>query len=281
MSTPQGQQIALPGAPKPLSLDPPAGSRLLAGTPEDKHRDNPKAVEIEIIGGIGRDVDASDKRREIKAVADDTPIHVNLHSGGGSVLDSYLIHNSLLAHPAPVSVTILGLAASAASWIPLAADPGMLSMHNTAQMMIHRARMGAFDTADGLQRGAEFLRALDGQSASLYATRTGIGQDEIMALMDAETWMTTEAAAKAGFVDTVIEGSAPSARLDLSRLGDIPDAVALAFGILPESEAPPVDPIVALLRGVESLPPEKVHAADPSVFALAAEALQNSQGAQA
>ena len=240
------------------------------------------AVPIEIVGQIGWDVDAKEIRSQITAADPKAEIAVSLHSPGGSIFDGYLIHNSLRDHPGPVSVKIMGLAASAGSWIPLAADPGQIRMHKLAQLMIHKGRGGAFDTADGLERHAALLRTLDDQMAALYAARTGLESDAILDMMDAETYMTTEEALEAGFVDEIVEGSLPENRLDLSSLADVPEAVAQLFGVIAAPPAEP-DPIMALLVGgqVQDLRPEEIQPIEPDVLALVGAAILEAQGADA
>lgn len=270
-----------------MTKKPAAQTDLFPG--ESPPASGPKApavapVPIDIVGGIGMEVDAKDIRRQITAANPEAEIAVSLHTPGGSIFDGYLIHNSLVDHPGPVSVKIMGLAASAGSWIPLAADPGEIRMHKLAQLMIHKGRGGAFDTADGLDRHAALLRKLDDQMAALYAARTGLSADVIMEMMDAETYMTTEEAKEAGFVDEIVEGDLPENRLDLSQLADVPDAVAELFGVI-EEPAAEIDPIVALLVGgqIQDLRPEEFQPTEPSVLALVGAAIleAQSQGATA
>ena len=45
---------------------------------------------------------------------------------------------------------------------------------------------------------------MDGDIADVYAYRTGKEKDELLAMMDKETWLSAEDAAEMGFVDEVV-----------------------------------------------------------------------------
>lgn len=238
----------------------------------------PAAVQIDIIGEIGWEVEAAEVRKQIKAADPKDDIEVELHSPGGSIFEGFLIYNALKEHPGPVSVKILGLSASAASWIPFAADPGAISMHKTGQMMIHLSRSGAFSDADGMERQAKLLRSLDHQMAELYAGRSGIEPAAALDLMRAETWMTTDEAKEAGFIDIIIDGPDPVNRIDLSK-HDVPAAVSERYGLRPKS---PVHPLVALLSGPDGpqdLKPSDVTPPPPGLLDAVAAVFNDAQGA--
>lgn len=191
----------------------------------------PEPVEISIIGEIGWEVSGADVRKDIKAAGKDAPLAVAVHSGGGSIFESFLIFNSLAEHPGPVSVDILGISLSAASWIPLAADPGKIRIRKLAKVMIHNARGGVFGTAEEMRGRADLLASLDQQMAQLYADRSGKPLAEVAEMMDAETWMSPAEALEFGIVDSVVERPAVENRLDLSNLSNVPDDVAELYGL--------------------------------------------------
>lgn len=211
-----------------------------------------RTIGIEIIGEIGLDVDSRGVRRQVKSASKGDSIAVDLHSHGGSVFESYLIHNTLKAHPGPVSVTILGLAASAGSWIPLAADKGSLFIHNLAQIMAHESRSMAFGTASLMEKQAVLLRKLDSQLAGLYSERTGIDKDEFLSLMESETWWSSEEALDVGLVDKILEKDPISNRFDLSSFKNVPKSVEEFFGALSRPD-PLVKEIENALREVKDL----------------------------
>ena len=54
---------------------------------------------------------------------------------------------------------------------------------------------------------AETLRTYDEALAGAYAAKTGHPRDEILKLMNEETWLTAERAVELGFVDGISEAS--------------------------------------------------------------------------
>jgi cell division septation protein DedD len=53
----------------------------------------------------------------------------------------------------------------------------------------------------GLREFADVLDMLDKSVAKLYAARTGLSQDEVLAMMEKETWMSADEAVNFGFAD--------------------------------------------------------------------------------
>jgi ATP-dependent Clp protease, protease subunit len=139
--------------------------------------------------------------REIKA---DT-IHLRINSPGGSVFAARAIETALREHKAKIVAHIDGLAASAATFIAMAADE--IVMAPGALFMIHKAWTMTYGNADDLMAEAALLEKIDGTLADTYAARTGKDASAVMELMAAETWFTAQEAVDAGFADRVAEDS--------------------------------------------------------------------------
>jgi len=91
---------------------------------------------------------------------------VNINSPGGSVFEGIAIYNLLASHSGSVVVNILGVAASAASIIAMAADT--INMHTSSQLMIHRAWTVAVGNSEELLETASFLDRIDSSLADVY-----------------------------------------------------------------------------------------------------------------
>ena len=129
-------------------------------------------------------------------------IEVEINSGGGSVFAGSEIYTALKSYKGNVIVKIVGLAASAASVIAMAGDKVMMSP--TAQMMIHNVSSRAKGDYRNMEHTAEVLRNADNTIANAYRIKTGKTQEELLALMDKETWMTADKAKELGFVDEIM-----------------------------------------------------------------------------
>lgn len=139
----------------------------------------------------------------VKALAGITAgtIHLRINSPGGSVFGARAIEQALRDHPAKVVAHIDGLAASAATFIAMAADEVVMS--KGALFMIHKAWTVAYGNADDLLATAELLDKIDGTLVETYVDRTGQKAEQVAAWMAAETWFTAQEAVDAGFADSI------------------------------------------------------------------------------
>src|SRR5690606_4620718 len=136
------------------------------------------------------------------------PLHVKINSPGGDVFDGIAIYNMLADYNGPVTVTVDGLAASAASFIAMAGST--VQMNRAAQMMIHDASGFAFGNAADMRAMAALRAQVSDTAAGIYAARTGRPVDELRDAMLTETWYTAQAAVDAGLADEMIPHPAPA-----------------------------------------------------------------------
>lgn len=127
---------------------------------------------------------------------------VNINSGGGSVMAGQEIY-SLLHGRKDVEIHIQSLAGSAASVIAMA---NTCKMSPVATIMIHNVSMsGASGDYHDMQKNAEILKTMNSALAEAYTAKTGKTKDEILKMMDKETWITAGQALEMGFIDEVEE----------------------------------------------------------------------------
>ena len=133
-------------------------------------------------------------------------ITVKINSPGGSVFEGFAIYNELRQHKAKVTVQVMGIAASAASYIAMAGDE--IQMGLGTFLMIHNAWGVVIGNRNDLEDAADTLAKLDGAQMDIYEARTGLKRAEIEKYMDAETFFTAKDAVAKGFADTVMEKGA-------------------------------------------------------------------------
>lgn len=127
---------------------------------------------------------------------------VNINSGGGSVMAGQEIY-SLLHGRQDVEIHIQSLAGSAASVIAMA---NTCKMSLVATIMIHNVSMSrASGDYHDMQKNAEILKTMNSALAEAYVAKTGKTKDEILKMMDKETWITASQALEMGFIDEVEE----------------------------------------------------------------------------
>lgn len=177
-------------------------------------------VELAIYDQIGHfGVTAGDIKTEL-AAAQGRPVHVLLNSPGGDVFDGIAIYNDLLAHSGRVTVSVQGIAASAASIVAMAGDE--VTMAENAFMMIHNAWAIAIGDRNAMSGLAAQLEKIDTALALTYAARSGSDVRAVRRMMDAETWLTGAEAVEQGFADSVGDAAEVSALFDLSVFAEVP-----------------------------------------------------------
>lgn len=193
--------------------------------------------EILLYGVIGDWWDGLDSSSIIQAVdqlGEIDKLVVRINSPGGLVHEGMAIFNFLKDHPAAVTIRVDGLAASIASIVALAGDE--IIMGKGSMMMIHNPWNVVWGDADALRQEADVLEKITGQLVGIYAEATGKSEPDILAKMEAETWMTDEEAVAEGFA-TAVAGADASAepvddaaaqgrgrRFDLSIFDNVPEA---------------------------------------------------------
>ena len=129
-------------------------------------------------------------------------IILSINSGGGSVFDASEIYTAIKNYPGKTEAQVVGLAASAASFIALAADKTVIAP--TGQMMIHNASMVAMGDHNEMTLAAGMLQGINKTIANAYKMKCGMEEEELLALMDKETWITPQMALEYKLVDEIM-----------------------------------------------------------------------------
>ncbi|MFD1176872.1 head maturation protease, ClpP-related [Paenibacillus puldeungensis] len=150
-------------------------------------------------------------------------VDVEINSPGGSVYDGSEIYTALKSYPGRVNVKIVGVAASAASVIAMAGDHVQISP--TAQIMIHNVSTNAGGDYRDLEHEAAVLKNYNKSIANAYILKTGLSQDELLSLMDQETWLNAQQAKEKGFADEVMFDTGNQLVASLNQSQMLPPAV--------------------------------------------------------
>lgn len=136
-------------------------------------------------------------------------IHLRINSPGGSVVEGTAIYNALRRHKGGLTVHIDALAASMASVIAMSGSPVYIA--DNALLMIHNPWTVSMGDSDQLRKEADLLDKLKSTLVNAYVRKTGMEQDQIAEMMDAETWLDAVEAVALGFADAIEEGVAAAA----------------------------------------------------------------------
>ncbi|PZU13809.1 MAG: peptidase S14 [Sphingobium sp.] len=133
-------------------------------------------------------------------------IALRINSPGGDVFEARAMMAQLVAHPATITAKIDGLAASAASFLALAADT--VEIAEGGFFMIHKGWTWMMGNADDFRDASNLLDKVDGSIVDTYASKSSKSADEIVAWMTDETWFSAQEAVEAGFCDQIMPTTA-------------------------------------------------------------------------
>lgn len=212
-------------------------------------------TEIAIFGPIGNTWDgegvtAAKFIKDFKAIKGDD-ITLTINSPGGSLFDGLAIYTALAASGKNITAKVMGLAASAASVILMAAK--RIEMPKNTHQMAHKASGGVFGTAEEMRAMATVVDSLDASIVATYAARSGKSEDEIKALLDkGDYWMSADEAVAAGFADEATELVKVTAEFDMAELPEAVRASLQPMPVVPEPTPTPTSGPVALAVQIEA-----------------------------
>ncbi|PNU02619.1 peptidase [Novosphingobium guangzhouense] len=205
---------------RPNALPVPADRRVSAFSPlpvmerwgEDAAGLRPAALEqgdnvITMFDVIGEDwwsgggITAKRVSAQLRAIGD-RPVEVQINSGGGDMFEGLAIYNVLREHPHPITMKIMGMAASAASVIAMAGDTVQIGA--ASFLMIHNCWVVAAGNQNDFREVAEFLTPFDQAMADVYAARSGQDVADCAKWMASETWLSGSLAIERGFADELL-----------------------------------------------------------------------------
>jgi ATP-dependent protease ClpP protease subunit len=163
----------------------------------------------------------ADIRSQLDEVADDESIQVVINSSGGDIFAASEIYDMLAESKATIKVIF---AASAASYIACACTSEIVP---TGMLMIHNVSSYAAGDYNDMAHESGVLLKASKAVATAYRLKTGMSEDELIGLMDKETWFTADEAVKKGFIDKVTEYAEKpkEVKLAASLSGLIPDTI--------------------------------------------------------
>jgi len=169
-------------------------------------------------------------------------LHVYINSPGGDVFEGRAIMAALSRFQGKTVAHIDSLCASAATGIALACNE--VEMSDGAFFMIHNASCIAWGDKSDLRETADLLQKVEGSIVADYVAKTGKGESEIVAWMDAETWFSAAEAMENGFIDRIAQAPADKAKVgnvwNLAAYSRAPANIAAPAASAPPPTAPAV-----------------------------------------
>lgn len=163
--------------------------------------------------------------RDLLKQANGEPVTVTVNSGGGDVTSGQEIYTILREYAGNVLIRIQSMAASATAVLSMARES---EISPVAQLMVHNVSTRAEGDYHAMDHASEILRNSNRALAAAFTAKTGKSEQEILELMDRETWLTAQQAVEMGFVDRIMTFGENEKKPDLQL------AASVGFGLLPE-----------------------------------------------
>jgi len=133
------------------------------------------------------------------------PVTVEINSPGGYLTAGVEMYDIMQRYEGDLTIDIVGQAGSAAS---VAAMARKCRMTVSGLLMIHNVSGGVSGDYHDMDKTSEALQVANKAVSNAYQAKTGKSTGELLALMDAETWMDAEKALEEGFIDEIIQPKA-------------------------------------------------------------------------
>ena len=191
-------------------------------------------------------------------------INLEINSPGGSVFDALAIFNALKNSGKQINVKVMGIAASAASYIAMVGDK--ITMPENTFMMVHNPLNAIYGNAADMREMADVLDKVGNSLVATYVARTGQSDAEIRDLLAKDSYLTAAECLELGFADEVTPAMKVTAKFEREHL---PEHIQALFKTTEDKPA-----------GEEPKPVEEVKE-EPVAFATQIEAAATQAGLSA
>ena len=134
----------------------------------------------------------------------EVPIHLHIHSPGGSVFAGLSIYDTIKNSKTPVYTYVEGSAASAATLIACAGEPGHRYMGKSSFMLVHQPHLEWTGKLDDFRDEVENQKELYDRLIKIYLENTKFKKKELTDLLEHELWLNPDKCIDKGLVDKII-----------------------------------------------------------------------------
>ena len=129
-------------------------------------------------------------------------LEIEINSYGGDVYAGSEIYTAIKSYMGNTIGKIVGVAASAAGIIAMGVKKLLISP--TAELMIHNVTSRAEGDYRALAHESKVLKDYNSTIANAYMLKSGMTRDELLAMMDKESWLTPQQALSHKLVDEIM-----------------------------------------------------------------------------
>jgi ATP-dependent protease ClpP protease subunit len=198
---------------------------------------NPNAmIEANILGVI--EPSSANTRDAINSAlleASGQPVVLNISSEGGDVFEGLSMADLISSYPGEVTAKGIGIVASIATVVMLAADKSLMSKNGF--FMIHNCWGMSMGNKEEMQKMIDLYEKVDEQMLNIYVAKIKNSgklvdgdikktKKMVAEMMTAETWMTAQEALNYGFIDGYIEEQPKDKKLETLAFASLrPDSI--------------------------------------------------------
>lgn len=133
-------------------------------------------------------------------------VEVYINSGGGDIFAGSEIYTSLKMYKGDCKIHIVGMAGSSASIIAMARESDISPV---GQIMVHNVSSNAGGDYHDMDKMSEILKNANRALCQAYVYKTGMSEQEALAMMDKETWLTAQQAVELKLVNNIMFDKPP------------------------------------------------------------------------
>jgi len=185
-----------------------------------------------------KDVPYSEGRDAINSAlleASGQPVVLNISSEGGDVFEGLSMADLISSYPGEVTAKGIGIVASIATVVMLAADKSLMSKNGF--FMIHNCWGMSMGNKEEMQKMIDLYEKVDEQMLNIYVAKIKNSgklvdgdikktKKMVAEMMTAETWMTAQEALNYGFIDGYIEEQPKDKKLETLAFASLrPDSI--------------------------------------------------------
>lgn len=173
-------------------------------SPSPVNKTTGKHAEVSLYGIIGsKRINAHTVQQAIDKAGKPDTIRFNLNTIGGSFAEGLAIHNIIKQQSAATTVKVMGYALSMGSLLMMAADH--VECASNGLVMMHQAQGFTVGDVRDHEQAIAVLKKHDQILINAYRPRLNKSDDDIMKLLQTETWYSASEALAAGLIDAVID----------------------------------------------------------------------------
>lgn len=132
---------------------------------------------------------------------DTIPIHLHIHSPGGSVFAGLSIYDTIKNSRTPIYTYVEGSAASAATLIACAGEKGHRYIGESAFMLVHQPHLEWVGKLDDFRDEIENQKELYDRLIKIYLENTKFKKKELTDLLEHELWLNADKCIEKGLID--------------------------------------------------------------------------------